>query len=606
MSSRNSAPRMSTGGKPPRRPATHVSDQEMKETPTRPRRAVKPTPKVLASAEDADEELLGDWSVSENNGDDSDVQFVEQPPSTPATPARKFKPAVKIKEERRADDERPRTPRKKPTTSKKIKSSEHVHDTEDDPLGVSAPLDKDDSMYSGASPSKIHVFEPGALSNNTRAREPESPPDASPKKKQRMLSSKQENTPMKRKSKEVSDDGAEDVTLSGDEHFSSELANKESLDALDGLSFDDLFNASKAEDETVYLEDLVPKTEKPTIVLPEVCEVTEDGLQDKFLLEKGFYMDLPNLPGGRLNKPELYMLPMYPSPSTGRPNFTGWSKMCPKMKIAPLTFKQSGRFVNPSRVHPAILRIDAIIPNERYELTVNGDTAICVSCAMSKESFLASIDTEGQIKLRNKYHLLRAKLLAYEFERASVLFTLLLGKGQLYAIIKGDSNEFQTKSESSDKHESSSSNQKKKDPLTEDEEYSIPGFMNTQSTSPLKSTFKPSVSSTEKGPIKVRALPFEISVPIYDGRETRFDYDDLSKINGNLDSIFKRFPEQEVPVGSFVVIGYISQFSSYKPNIKTDSGDYKPGSEIRWKFTPFIQWVIVVGVSKKNIRGYVE
>jgi hypothetical protein len=36
--------------------------------------------------------------------------------------------------------------------------------------------------------------------------------------------------------------------------------------------------------------------------------------------------------------------------------------------------------------------------------------------------------------------------MAYEWERASSLFTLLLGKGQLYALMKGDANEFQTKS----------------------------------------------------------------------------------------------------------------------------------------------------------------
>lgn len=31
-------------------------------------------------------------------------------------------------------------------------------------------------------------------------------------------------------------------------------------------------------------------------VLPDVCEVTEPGLLDQYLLEKNFYNDLPNLP----------------------------------------------------------------------------------------------------------------------------------------------------------------------------------------------------------------------------------------------------------------------------------------------------------------------
>lgn len=114
--------------------------------------------------------------------------------------------------------------------------------------------------------------------------------------------------------------------------------------------------------------------------------------------------------------------------------------------VRPLIFTRSGRFVNPSRIHPGELGIGVIFPEERYELTVDGDTAICVSCAMSKDSFLRTIDTQGQANLSNKYSLLRAKLMAYEWERASSLFTLLLGKGQLYALMKGDANEFQTKS----------------------------------------------------------------------------------------------------------------------------------------------------------------
>lgn len=62
------------------------------------------------------------------------------------------------------------------------------------------------------------------------------------------------------------------------------------------------------------------------------------------------------------------------------------------------------------------------------------------------DSYLRNVDTMGQSSLNNKYHFLRAKYMAYEFEQASALFTLLLGKGQLYALIKGDANEFQTKS----------------------------------------------------------------------------------------------------------------------------------------------------------------
>ena len=165
------------------------------------------------------------------------------------------------------------------------------------------------------------------------------------------------------------------------------------------------------------------------------------------------------------------MIPMFPSTKfqSGRPNFEGWKIMCPDMDIGfvlyllfivlaliylvhyrkairPLIFQQSGRFINPSRIDPRKLGIDEVFHNERYEITVNGSTAICLSCVMVIDSYLHNVDSVGQSGLNNKYHFLRAKYMAYEFERASALFTLLLGKGQLYAMIKGDANEFQTKS----------------------------------------------------------------------------------------------------------------------------------------------------------------
>lgn len=120
--------------------------------------------------------------------------------------------------------------------------------------------------------------------------------------------------------------------------------------------------------------------------------------------------------------------------------------ICYRKAIKPLIFQQSGRFINPSRIDPRKLGVEEVFPNERYEITVDGSTAICLSCVMVIDSFLHNIDTMGQSNLSNKYHFLRAKYMAYEFERASSLFTLLFGKGQLYALIKGDANEFQTKS----------------------------------------------------------------------------------------------------------------------------------------------------------------
>jgi len=154
--------------------------------------------------------------------------------------------------------------------------------------------------------------------------------------------------------------------------------------------------------------------------------------------------------------------------------------------------------------------------------------------------------------------------------------------------------------------------------------------MNTQSTSPSKASRPlPKTESSKKEVLKVRGLPFEETgelhwyflyinsntyscfffppVPIYDGRSTKFDYNNLAKIDGKLDDIFERFPAgEEIPPCSYAVVAYVSQYSSYKERVKNTDGRYIPTDEIRWKLTPFIQWVIIIGISKKNIRGYTK
>jgi len=62
--------------------------------------------------------------------------------------------------------------------------------------------------------------------------------------------------------------------------------------------------------------------------------------------------------------------------------------------------------------------------------------------------------------------------------------------------------------------------------------------------------------------------------------------------------------DEEVPSGSYVVIGYVSQFSKHVQKHKDDSGRWVKSGDYVWKFTPFIQWVIVIGISKKHIRGF--
>jgi len=95
-------------------------------------------------------------------------------------------------------------------------------------------------------------------------------------------------------------------------------------------------------------------------------------------------------------------------------------------------------------------------------------------------------------------------------------------------------------------------------------------------------------------------------VPIYDGRATAFDYNNLGKLDGNLDQVFPHYPVgEEIPPCSYAVVAYVSQLSSFRECIRKEDGSKVPG-EYRWKFTPFIQWVIVIGISKKHIRGYTE
>jgi hypothetical protein len=75
-------------------------------------------------------------------------------------------------------------------------------------------------------------------------------------------------------------------------------------------------------------------------------------------------------------------------------------------------------------------------------------------------------------------------------------------------------------------------------------------------------------------------------------------------LDGKLHEVFPRFPAgKEIPHGSFVVVAYVSQLSQHYPKFRQEDGTYNKGQKA-WKFSAFVQWAIVIGVSQKHILGY--
>ncbi|KAH6871665.1 hypothetical protein BKA70DRAFT_1450893 [Coprinopsis sp. MPI-PUGE-AT-0042] len=308
---------------------------------------------------------------------------------------------------------------------------------------------------------------------------------------------------------------------------------------------------SSAASGMVHLEDLDTRQVRE---LPAECEVTDSQLQDPLL--RDFYNDLPNLRSGVFES-------WSDAEGPGMIMFSNWSDACPDMIfetcISAVQFRSSGAFINPSRISPLEVCVRHV-PGARVRshlYTLDNGPAICVSTVMLVNSYLLAPPERG---LRQKW--LSGIFHSQEWERLVGFIVTVFGYDRLSAQLAKDAIQFTTKAY-----------------FGKDRDSRTSGSSMSKMFSKVKS---PSTKGKSKAVNAITAdtfsLEFDSDVPVYDARDVQLDF------NEDLDRI-QHLPRwnQEVPYGSFVVVGYTVAVFKVE---KTRS----------WTVSFNIHWAILVGV----------
>ncbi|KAF9050080.1 hypothetical protein BJ165DRAFT_1401887 [Panaeolus papilionaceus] len=297
-----------------------------------------------------------------------------------------------------------------------------------------------------------------------------------------------------------------------------------------------------------------PVSFRNCMALPSVCGVNNIDLQDELLAHT--YSQLPHLRPGTL-------IPWTGMPGPGQCAFSAWGEQCPEMAglfptslaMAAILFSMFQELLNPSRGSPLSVELRQIRIKQYTRLNVyrGAKPMIGVSCGFVTESQLLTPSDSG---LRQKY--IRIIMHSQEWERFTSWMCMVFGQQSLHAQLARDAMEFSTRP-----HYNNAAAEEK--PSTSS------GMFKT------KKGLSPAGSGKPRSSTDVMSLGPDDPVPIYDGRNSQFNFDtDLP----NLDSILPRF-EREVPYGSFAVVGYT--VSAHNPAPK------------KWNLKCYVRWVIVLG-----------
>ncbi|KAF8178447.1 hypothetical protein BJ912DRAFT_929904 [Pholiota molesta] len=329
--------------------------------------------------------------------------------------------------------------------------------------------------------------------------------------------------------------------------------------------YDETLAPSLSQDEggspkkALFLADLTNLSIKS---LPTTCEVDDPNLYDPLLDSLDAYRDLPALLKCDIKTAGNKIF-------TGRPNghfmFQNWPQVLPKLKISPavgvITFTQDDNVVNLSRVAPMSLT-GRLLNHNRYELCVDGRTAICITPIIAIDSYL----NRDPPNLQSPYHSLRGIFHAFEWQRYCSVLGMLANQTTMGGPVWNDHVTFQTKGQSN---------------------VQVSGSGSTSSSLPASffNTFKSPSKSDKLGKADKKALvPLESSdrIPVYDGRRASKNIVWTGEIFNNLEDTFPRWNDPEIPTTAFVVVGYLVYL-------------HAPSSgQGEWRVLNYIQWALVL------------
>ncbi|KAJ7108105.1 hypothetical protein C8R44DRAFT_938024 [Mycena epipterygia] len=321
----------------------------------------------------------------------------------------------------------------------------------------------------------------------------------------------------------------------------------------------DVLSASRLEATTAFMEDLESYKAYYDELAP--CGVADLDLQDEAL--RPHYSGLPPLPCGR------QLLPVYDPDRLsgvqfdsevkgGRVKFSAWfgghmKNMIPENAISAMLFTHADRcYINPSRVSPLLLsRQLAAGSSATQRLMLDKRVAVSVPVKLGPKS-------ERMRKwLSGVFH-------NQDWEHFEALMCLVFGEELMYAqLSKKKVIAFQTMISPADASGGGSSKA-----MEDRVDRAAPPdmFAPVASTTPAKRGRSPAKPWTFASKT---LLSHTDPIPIYDARKVTLDFDaDL----GRLEKVLPKFNGTEVPVGSFVVVGYTC--SSYNATLNVAAPEH--------------------------------
>ncbi|PPR07992.1 hypothetical protein CVT24_002704 [Panaeolus cyanescens] len=289
--------------------------------------------------------------------------------------------------------------------------------------------------------------------------------------------------------------------------------------------------------------------------LPAVCEVNDPSLHDPLLAET--YAGLVNLKKGRFSS-------WSSNNGRGQVVFSTWVTKTPSMNpntvYSIITFSQSGRWINGSRLSPLEVQLREIRQNNtlRYNVYRGDVPAVAMSCGYLWESYVLTPKPYG---LSQK--MVSVVLHKQEWERLVGFCCMVFNVDVIAAQVYQSALQFSTRSDWNP-DQAADSAAGNNGPDSDD-------HMFTHMQSPATDT-----SQSSSNAANAMSLSANARIPVFDARGIDFNFqNDIQNL-----SKLPRF-EGEIPGGSFVVVGYT--LSAYVPNQK-------------WNLATNLLWVVVVGV----------
>ncbi|KAK6977314.1 hypothetical protein R3P38DRAFT_3237450 [Favolaschia claudopus] len=317
-------------------------------------------------------------------------------------------------------------------------------------------------------------------------------------------------------------------------------------------------NKPAAEPQVFLEEDSIRRV----MDLPVKCEVMKAHLQDDMLVATYQSLNLPNLRAFN-----FHIWSSSKGPGNQRISlYANHIGLILQVLWAFVNFVRKKHIVNLSRSDPQIFQaVNRGIEKDRtkWTLCVDGTTAVCVSVCTVVQSSLQEI---GPVNAPSAENANSVPLLKYitgiplcqEWERATAVCGMVLQDEELYAQINEDAVTFGTRSTTNQRLAKLQSKQ-----------------------TGMKGIPSASTSYSSQSYSFDKSIPYDSSVPVFDGRNREFD------VANNIDNLAAILPKYssddgEIPNGACVVVAYtVSTYRSAKHQKQNISFN--------------VQWIVVLG-----------